>query len=137
RSVEVGVDVLHLAGNLRADLHRAHGVQRTACRHHGCDRPALDLRYAVADFAAFGAPLVPVPAAAGCGCRDDERKDGGEFHGGAMTRLSLTLRTFGWFTPCAVTMRLERKTPAATSRNRSPAAPSATGPPPAHPHRFP
>ena len=36
--VEVGVDLLHLAGDLRADLHGGDRVQRAARRHHRLQR---------------------------------------------------------------------------------------------------
>ena len=63
--VEVRVDVLDLARDLRAHLDRGDRVQRAARHDHGGQGPALDLREPVPDLAVAVARLVPVPAAGG------------------------------------------------------------------------
>ena len=46
--IEIGIDLLHLTGNLRTDLHGGYGIQRSARRHDGGERAALESGQAIA-----------------------------------------------------------------------------------------
>jgi hypothetical protein len=106
RRVEVGVDVLHLPGDLRADLHRGDRVQRPARHHDGRHRAALHLGDAVFDRAVLGVRLVPVPAACGS-CGDQDQQGKGQLHD--KPGLSFTPRRRGRFAALGRIVRWARR----------------------------